>query len=86
MENYRKVHLRGVLINNTSRLRYLAQPEERGLSHSCQTQWVVGASESSWEVAATATKTILHFRCSQTSRSGLRLKISDKARGERKSI
>lgn len=56
MENYRKVHLRGVLINNTSRLRYLAQPEERGLSHSCQTQWVVGASESSWEVAATATK------------------------------
>lgn len=34
MENYRKVHLREVLINNTSRLRYSAQPEECGLSHS----------------------------------------------------
>lgn len=38
MENYRKVHLREVLINNTSRLRYSAQPEECGLSHSRQTQ------------------------------------------------
>lgn len=85
MENYRKVHLREVLINNTSRLRYSAQLEECGLSHSRQTERVsVPLSQAGkWPQPP---KAILHFRCSQRSRSALKLKISDKARGERKSI
>lgn len=45
----------------------------------------VGASESSWEVAAATTKSNPAFQV-QRSRSALKLKISDKARGERKSI
>lgn len=86
MENYRKVHLREVLINNTSRLRYSAQPEECGLSHSRQTEWLSVPLSQAGKWLPQPPKATLHFRCSQRSRSALGLNISDKAGGERKSI
>lgn len=84
MENYRKVHLREVLINNTSRLRYSVQPEECGLSHSCWTKRVSVPLSQAGKWLPQPPKAILDFRCNQRSRSTLKLKNSDK--GETKSV
>lgn len=86
MENYRKVHLREDLINNTSRLRYSAQPKECGLSHSRRTEWESVPLSQAGKVLPQPLKAILDFRCNQRSRSPLKLKTSDKERGETKSV
>lgn len=86
MENYRKVHLREVLINNTSRLRYSAQPEECGLSHSRWTEWESVPLSQAGKRLPQPPKAILDFRCNQRSRSTLKLKNSDKEKGETKSV
>lgn len=86
MENYRKVHLREVLINNTSRLRYSVQPEECGLSHSFRTEWEREPQSQAGKWLPQPSKAILDFRFNQRSRNTLKLKNSDKEKGETNSV
>lgn len=73
MENYRKVHLREVLINNTSRLRYSVQPEECGLSHCSRTLWGSAPLNQAGKQLPQPPKAILEFRSNQRSRSTLKV-------------
>lgn len=74
MENYRKVHLRGVLINSTSRLRYSVHPEECGLSHCSRTLWVSAPLSQVGKQLPQPPKAILDFRSNQRSRSTPKVK------------